>query len=225
MNSTARRRHRAGPGIDATDAAPALCLDSPIAAGDAFRQAKTMSKRNPTALLYGVVICVSVLLGATLGASFLVSRGRDTGAQLRGTKLPLDGVEWGDRSVVLALRAGCRYCAQSADFYRTLARQCADSNVRLIAVLPSDVSESREYLERLGVKVNEVRQADLKSLGVLSTPTLLVVGNSGTVSDAWVGLLSPARERDVLSRLRPAEAGAAGLLRLRVAARLRLKAA
>jgi hypothetical protein len=164
-----------------------------------------MRKQNSTALLYAAVICVSVLAGVLLGASFLVSRGRDTGAQLRGARLPLNGIEWGDRSVVLALREGCRYCGASAGFYRTLTQQCADSKVRLIAVLPSDVSESREYLDRLGVKVDEVRQADLKSLGVLNTPTLLVVGSSGTISDAWVGLLSPAKERDVLSRLRPTE--------------------
>lgn len=167
-----------------------------------------MRKPNSITILYCAIISASVLLGVSLGASFLISRNRDTGAQLRGVKLPLDGFDKGGASVVLALRAGCRYCGQSADFYRVLARRCADNNVRLIAVLPTDVSESTEYLDRLGVKVDEVRQADLKSLGVLNTPTLLLVGGSGTVSEAWVGLLPPAKQQDVLSRLRPPDAAA-----------------
>jgi hypothetical protein len=62
--------------------------------------------------------------------------------------------------------------------------------VRLVAVFPQSVENSRTYLNKLGVSVSDVVQSSLSSIGVSGTPTLLMVDNSGSVSARWVGKLS-----------------------------------
>ena len=50
--------------------------------------------------------------------------------------------------------------------------------------------------------VTQVIQAQLDSLGVKGTPTLLIVDQSGTVRQSWVGRLTAERETEVLSRIK-----------------------
>lgn len=122
----------------------------------------------------------------------------------KGTKIMLAGTDWSsyDHTIVLAIRSDCRFCTESAPFYRTLvAKHAGQSKVGLVVVLPEDVDSSRRYLSSLGVSVGNVKQASLPSLGVAGTPTILVVDSTGLVSDAWMGRLTPAREEEVLSQL------------------------
>jgi hypothetical protein len=75
-------------------------------------------------------------------------------------------------------------------------------DVRLLAVLPQPVEESRKYLDGAGVRVDEVRQASPQSIGVPGTPTLLLVDAAGRVSDVWRGKLQPNDEEKVIATLR-----------------------
>jgi hypothetical protein len=121
-----------------------------------------------------------------------------------GAKLSLPGVDWAEseKTLVLALNKGCRYCSNSASFYQQLARETAGhKDVRLIAVLPQEVSEGKKYLEELKVPIREVRQASLDSLGVAGTPTLILLDKTGSVTAAWTGQIPADKEPDVLRRL------------------------
>lgn len=153
------------------------------------------------------IIVVAVLLGVTLTRNFILT---DSAPPARaadvklGAKLALPGVDWAEseRHLVLVLQRGCHFCTESAHFYRRLVGGAAGrSDLRLIAALPQGVGESRQYLQEIGVVIDEVRQAAPSSLGARGTPTLLLVDASGAVTDAWVGKLSPAGEEAVLRRL------------------------
>jgi hypothetical protein len=74
-------------------------------------------------------------------------------------------------------------------------------NIHLIAVLPQAFDESKKYLDDLGVAIEEVKQAQLDSIGVYGTPTLILVNNQGVVITSWVGKLSADGEAEVLRRL------------------------
>lgn len=108
-----------------------------------------------------------------------------------GTKITLPGIDWSKstRTVVLALSTTCHVCSESAPFYQKLQRQ-KPNNVRLVAVFPQPVENSRNYLSKLGVTVKDVGQSSLGSVGVSGTPTLLLVDNNGSVTASWVGKLS-----------------------------------
>jgi hypothetical protein len=119
----------------------------------------------------------------------------------QGTQLSVPGVTWSDseETVVLALSDKCKYCTESAPFYKQLAAQIAQrSGVRVLAVFPQEPNAGKKYLDDLGISVGDVKQATLDSIGVRATPTLLIVDKSGTVKQSWVGLLKGDRETEVL---------------------------
>ena len=75
------------------------------------------------------------------------------------------------------------------------------STLRLVAILPQEVSEGQKYLSEHGVLVDEVKQSPLNAVGVGGTPTLILTNNEGVVTDAWLGKLSTNKEAEVLGKL------------------------
>lgn len=119
-----------------------------------------------------------------------------------GTKISLPGIDWSKstRTVVLALSTTCHFCSESAPFYQKLQQQ-KPNNVRLVAVFSQPVENSRNYLNQLGVSVNDVVQSSLASLGVSGTPTLLLIDSEGSVTDSWVGRLSDSEAARVIEQI------------------------
>jgi hypothetical protein len=74
-------------------------------------------------------------------------------------------------------------------------------SIHLIAVLPQTPDEAKKYLDELGVAIEEVKQAQLDSISVHGTPTLILVNNQGVVMTSWVGKLSADGEAEVLRRM------------------------
>ncbi len=154
------------------------------------------------------IICVALLTGGVFVKNYLFpatnAKPAASAPSPAGAKFSLPGVDWAqsEKTLVLALSRGCRFCSNSASFYQRLARETAGHNdVRLIAVLPQGAAEGREYLNELQVPIQEVREASLDSLGVAGTPTLILLDRTGSVTDAWVGQLPADKEADVLRRL------------------------
>lgn len=120
-----------------------------------------------------------------------------------GTKLSLPGIDWSKsgHTLLLALSTTCHFCSESAPFYQKLQQQ-KPSDVRIVAVLPQPVEESRNYLTKLGVSVNDVVQSSLGSVGVSGTPTLLLVDNNGSITGSWIGKLSESEAVRVVEQMR-----------------------
>lgn len=103
------------------------------------------------------------------------------------------------QTLVLAISSACHFCTDSASFYKTLIQNKKDT--RIVAVFPQPVEQGRNYLQKLGVSVDEIRQLPLNKIGVHGTPTLMLVDTSGSVKNSWVGKLPADKENDVLERL------------------------
>jgi thioredoxin-related protein len=166
-----------------------------------------LSKRiNLTANL--AIILVLMLIGIVFAKNYLLSprsthRSRDYRVPA-GKKVSLPGIDWGQngQTLLLVLQKGCPYCTESAHFYQQLAQEeAAEGRVRLVAVLPEEVPESKQYLSALGVPIYEVRQSELEALGVQGTPTLILVNGEGEVMESWAGKLPPEKETEVLRRI------------------------
>lgn len=160
------------------------------------------------------IVVVAVLLGVVLVRRYLLPASPPpspaAAARIKpGTRLSVPGVDWGGsrQTLLLVLSTDCRYCTESAPFYQRLAREKAGrADVRLLAVLPQSVEESRKYLGEHGVAADDVRQTAPKELGVAGTPTLVLVDQTGAVVESWVGRLPPAKEDEVVGRLLAAPA-------------------
>jgi hypothetical protein len=169
--------------------------------------AKTITQRLEV-LTNLAIIVAAVLLSVVLIKNYLLPYYSKDGPRdfsvPAGAKVSLPGVDWSNnnQTLLLVLQKGCHFCTESAPFYQRLVREMAGrENIHLIAVLPQTSDESKKYLDDLGVTIAEVKQAQLDSIGVHGTPTLILVNNQGVVITSWVGKLSADGEAEVLRRL------------------------
>lgn len=153
------------------------------------------------------IIVVALILGGVLVKKYLLpgeqAASRPAPQIQPGTQLSLAGVDWAksEQTLLLVLSDNCRYCTNSADFYKRIVQQKTErGGPRLIAVLPQEQEKGKAYLDKLGVAVDEVKQAELDTVGVQGTPTLILVDKAGKVAGSWVGQLPAAQEAEVLGR-------------------------
>jgi hypothetical protein len=159
------------------------------------------------------ILVVAVLLAVVLVKNFILTDKRQAGPSPgpppdtripAGTQITIPNIQLPTSrpTLILALTESCRYCTESADFYKRLAQEnLKKKSVQLVAVLPQDLERGKKYLDGLGVAVDEIRSLQLNEIGVRATPTLIMLDVNGKVSESWVGKLPKEKEDEVLSRL------------------------
>jgi hypothetical protein len=106
------------------------------------------------------------------------------------------------RTVVIALRASCKFCAASMPFYSRLLSMAQErKNLQIVAVMESSVEDSNKYLHSKAILFSAVRQDSLETLGVDGTPAILVLDGRGVVRHSWLGLLNKDAERDAAKEI------------------------
>ena len=152
------------------------------------------------------VLLVALVLSALLVRKFFLQPTQNPEYMVAtNATLVIDGINWADseRTVLVALAKECKYCSESAEFYRRLAAGLASrNNTRLMAVFPEKELEAEAYLKQLEVPIRELRYVSLPSLGIRSVPTLAILNRHGVVTDMWIGKLSPIEEKALMSKLR-----------------------
>lgn len=120
-----------------------------------------------------------------------------------GKKLNLADTNFSEKpkTVVLALQSTCRFCNDSAPFYKKMLEATKGKNIQFVAVFPTEVEESRKHLENLGINGFEVKQASFSVFDVSSTPTLILTNSKGEVEKFWVGQLTAEKETEVINQL------------------------
>lgn len=154
------------------------------------------------------IIAIALLLALVLIKTYFVPRAlTDSRTDLAsiairpGSKINLTGEDWAKngRTLLLGLSTTCHFCSDSAPFYQRLVQK--NPKIRLVAVLPQTIDEGRKYLLGLGVSIDDVKQVSFDSIGITGTPTLILVNDTGTVTDVWQGKLMADEELKVLNRL------------------------
>jgi len=128
-----------------------------------------------------------------------------------GDQLPsLPAYDWKahDRTLVLALKNGCRFCEESIPFYRKLAELEKSNQIdaHLIAVFPDDLAAVRQLVETQRLAVEAFPGIELSQMKVEGTPTLILVDRQGRVSKVWIGELAAAGQADVVTAISKAGA-------------------
>jgi hypothetical protein len=164
---------------------------------------------NLAIITVALLLCAVLVKPYVMPASVPNATGESAEARReikRGDKITVSGIDWqkNQKTLLLALSTGCHFCTESGPFYRAIVRERGDT--RLVALVPQGEDEGQEYLRSLGVGIDEVRHAAFRGMGLTGTPTLLLVDRDGVVSDVWVGALTPNKEEEVISRLRPERA-------------------
>lgn len=152
-----------------------------------------------------IIVVATVIVGVVVQRYFFTPQNRpQMRAPAVGDKVKLADVDWSksDKNVLLVLQQGCHFCSDSAEFYRNMIQQTAGKNVNIVAVLPQSPKEAEKYLNDLHIAGIEVRQAELDSLSIGGTPTIIVADAKGKITDVWLGRLRPEKENEVLARLK-----------------------
>ena len=155
-------------------------------------------------MIVAVLVCIGVVLIKHYRFSSRPAAPARDYHVTAGSKVPLPDIDWkkNGQTLLLVMDTECRYCTASAPFYQEIVRQTAQKRrVQLIAVLPQDVANGKQYLNNLGVPIDEVRQSPLEPLGVKGTPTLILVNDKAEVVRSWPGKLTAEEERDVLRQI------------------------
>jgi len=151
-----------------------------------------------------------VLLAVVIGSIFVRDRFFSPAIRANEVKVGdrlthLDGWDWSahDRTLLLVLRKGCHFCEDSAPFYQRLTtkQQQEGSDTALVAVFPDTKDAVKELMKSEGLDVRGLAGVSLEGLKVSGTPTLLLVDKSGTVLSAWIGVLSPRQELEVMKAM------------------------
>lgn len=152
-----------------------------------------------------IVIVVVFLVGIFIRQYFLPGNPTVSGPKfpIVGAKVSIADIDWpkSNKNVLLVLSKGCRYCTESAEFYKKLIQQTHDKNVQITAVLPQPKEEAEKYLSEIGISGVEIRQSQLESLNVGGTPTIIVADDKGVITNVWIGKLSSDEENEVVNIL------------------------
>ena len=123
---------------------------------------------------------------------------------LTGTTLSLPGFSFanGRDSLVLVVSTNCHFCQDSLPFYKQLSEKI-HGKVDLIAALPEPENEAKKFLADAGVQTDHIVKAIPNSIGVLGTPTVLLVDGKGKVKNVWLGRLDETGQKQLLSTVLP----------------------
>jgi hypothetical protein len=151
------------------------------------------------------VLLAAIAVLASVAAVYLRPKSLpqlQTGLQKGETLAPVPDFNFGDsdRSLLLVMSTRCVYCDESVPFYKQLigAQQLGNQSVRIVAVLPNSDEEVRQSMQQKQLQIAAIPSANLKTLKVAGTPTLILVDSGGRVIDFWVGKLSQDTEQQVL---------------------------
>ena len=149
-----------------------------------------------------IVILVAVVVGSVFLKDRFSSTPSEPNEVKAGDKLTnLEGWDWSahDQTLVLGLRKGCHFCEDSAPFYQRLTTQQQEgSSSAILAVFPDTADAVKEVVQSEGLRVHALAGVPFEKLKIEATPTLLLVNRSGTVVNAWIGMLSPRQELEVM---------------------------
>lgn len=119
-----------------------------------------------------------------------------------GAMLQINGVTWqsGRRTLVFALAEDCQTCTQIEPFIRTVLTHTSEGEWRPLAIMAESPAVATEYVAAHGYTM-EAHHADLRGMGIVTIPTLLLIDQAGRVQQQWVGALTLSDEADVAAHL------------------------
>jgi len=124
-----------------------------------------------------------------------------------GERLPvIPGLDLGQskKTLLLTLNVNCRFCNDSLNFYHRLieGQRAQTGAARIVALFVNKEKEIvRDYVSIKKLPVDYLAAIEFEQLRVYSTPTLILVDESGTVSNLWVGQLNEDQEREVFEQI------------------------
>jgi len=152
---------------------------------------------------WAVQAFIAVVAILTILVFYLSPRENNSLHLSRNASLSIPGYSWNQapKTIVIAVRYGCKYCQASLPFYeRLLTARTGKSGTHTNLIF---ISQDNYVLSRRSVAAttpsNELF-SDLKfPPWITGTPTLVIVNSTGKIEGGWSGILTVHEENEVLS--------------------------
>jgi hypothetical protein len=150
------------------------------------------------------IICASIAVVSMVGVRFAHDQSTTTPRKaLRPGVIINDTTDLGfwraPKTLVMVTASTCHFCSDSMPFYQRLIPLARQSGARIVALTGEPTEQNQAYLKNNGIVVDSVSPIQSSAIAVPGTPTLILVGQSGTVFDSWTGKLAPKWEAEVLA--------------------------
>jgi len=100
------------------------------------------------------------------------------------------------------MRLGCHFCEESLPYYRHLGELSVRDRIAFVLLWPESKSALDKVAANSGVTPRlTIGSVRLRSLGILATPTILLVDRGGILRRAYVGKLDDEVAKSILSAL------------------------
>lgn len=113
-----------------------------------------------------LIIALAIILSIILAQKFFFnSSSGNTEILKAGEIVSLAGVDFSqsEKTILIALNPDCPFCTESTPFYRLLGESTfQNKNIRLIGLFSPEVENEKDYIEKLGVKFDELQKTSLK---------------------------------------------------------------
>lgn len=149
------------------------------------------------------VIVVAIIFIAWFAETrFAVHKAPAPVASPIGKKISLASVSLAPENVVLGLSTVCHFCQMNTGLYKRLAGMQERGKISVIAVIPQEESEAKEYLAKDGLETNLLAGRSLSDFYINGTPTILLVDSKGIVRKAWMGALNQPQQNKVVDAIK-----------------------
>lgn len=105
------------------------------------------------------------------------------------------------KTLLIAMSTKCSFCTESISFYNQLAKlqQKTNQSTRIVAIFPEERITVDYYAQqnKIDAGIITIADADLKSVNVDSTPTIILIDSNRTILDFWIGKLSESLQQEV----------------------------
>jgi len=122
-----------------------------------------------------------------------------------GAHMPLAELQMPEkpRTLLIFLRKGCHFCEDSLPFYKRLEADLglARERVNILALFPDSAADAAAVLKGANLEIGYRAAVNFSRFGVSGTPTLVLVDQTGKLTQSWVGKLGGQQEGDVKHRI------------------------
>jgi thioredoxin-related protein len=160
---------------------------------------KSLERAANISIFFAVIIFLSILIrNEVIHKTNQPTGGQALSRVAENKKISIPEIPFPREHEVLlmALSTNCHFCKESSPFYRDLDDR-KKGKIEIIAAFPQSLDVIKSYMKDEGLASDQVISRPLDQIGILATPTLLLLDKSGTVKKMWVGYLDTNKQQEV----------------------------
>ncbi len=151
---------------------------------------------NVTAIVAAVTLVAALLSARHRAQETMASAQKEGDAQLRGSLPLLEQPDGRHKVLLIAMSTTCSFCKASIPFYKRLESR-PNHGAKVVPVFPQDGDQVQNFEREEGLSLPFKSNIELDRMGIVGTPTVILVDPWGHPQKTWTGLLNHTDEEEI----------------------------